>query len=84
MEDAGFTVTASRDGKEKKWVAQPMAVSTYDSFAETIETDGTLPRDFPDIIEAYEDIKIMRDAEKSLGQRMKVDLSITRAFVEGA
>lgn|GEM_PF-376183 len=78
MEDAGFTVTASRDGKEKKWVAQPMAVSTYDSFAEAIETDRTLPRDLPDIVEAYEDIKIMRDAEKSQGQKMKVDLSVIK------
>lgn len=77
MEDGAFTVRASRDGKEKKWVApKKMPASVYDRFIESVEKNEALPCDIAGVVEAYEDIKIIRDAEKHPGERIKLDLSL--------
>ncbi len=73
----GFTITASKEGQTKQWVAKSLPQTTFDAFAGLIDSGGeNRPGDLPSIREAYEDIKIMRDAEKSLGQTVDVDVSL--------
>jgi predicted dehydrogenase len=72
----GFTITASRQGETKQWVAESLPETPFDGFARVISDKGKWPRDLPTIREAYEDIKIMRDAEANLGRTVDVDLSL--------
>jgi len=71
-----LVITASRDGKTRQWATEPFMVTLYDAFAEAVTTGKPLRSDIPDICEAYEDIKLLRDSEKHIGKRMQVDLSL--------
>ncbi len=64
-EKEGFTITASRSGKNMKWIAKDFKDTTYDRFADSVLKNKPLPSDIPDVTEASEDIKLIRDAEKS-------------------
>ena len=76
IENGKMMITASKEGKTKKWNVEKLLSSPYDSFAEAVENDTHLPSDIPDIREAYEDIKILKDAEKNQGQKIVVNLSV--------
>ena len=63
-EDGKFVVTASRDGKSKKFVAKALKGTPYDRFAASVEKHSALPSDIPSIQEAYEDIQILTEGQK--------------------
>ena len=70
--DEGLTIIASKDGKEKTWLAEDLSATPYDSFVETVETDGELPGNIPGIEDACNDIKLIRLAEKNKGKTFDV------------
>lgn len=59
-----FTITASKDGKNIKWVAKDLKRTPYDRFADSVLKDRPLPSDIPDVVEACDDITLIREAEK--------------------
>jgi hypothetical protein len=69
-------ITASREGKKRTWEVGNLPATPYDEFAESVEKDTPLASDIPDIVEAGEDIKLMRDAEGKGGQRTAVNLTL--------
>jgi len=74
--DGKTVITASREGKKRTWVVENLPATPYDEFAESVEKDTPLASDIPDIVEAAEDIKLMRDAEGKVGQRAAVNLTL--------
>ncbi len=77
----GLTINATRLGENKSWPIKKLPATVYDRFVEAVQSNGPLPRDLPSVLEAYEDIKLLRDAEQSIGSRMPVDLSLASADV---
>jgi predicted dehydrogenase len=73
--DEGHAIVASREGEERVFIPKPLPATFYDRFAEAVETGGPLPRDVTDMRMAYEDVKLLRDAEAHQGVRTAVDLS---------
>lgn len=71
-EDGKFTVTASRGGKKKKFVAKDLADTPFDAFARTVATGAPLRSDIVSVTEAAEDIAILKAAEKAIGKTVKV------------
>ena len=71
------TVTASKDGQKKQWPLKKLSQTRFDAFAETVFDGVPLRRDTPSVREAYEDIKLIRDAETHLGVCAPVDLSLS-------
>jgi len=63
-ENGKFVVTASRDGKSRKFVAKPLKGTTFDRFAASVEKRSALPSDIPSIQEAFEDIQILSEGQK--------------------
>lgn len=66
--DAGFTVTASRAGVKRQWVAKPLPQTLFDAFAAAVATGKPLRRDIPSIQEAAEDIAITTRTAAKPGQ----------------
>jgi hypothetical protein len=67
----GTTVTASREGKKREWLVKPLPRNAYQQFADALEVGASaLPSDIPTIQEAFEDIKLIRLAEKSPGMQI--------------
>ena len=73
--DGKLLITASREGKAKTWTVEPPALTPYDAFVASIESNGPLPSNIPSVREAYEDIKILKDAERSKERRIPVTLA---------
>lgn len=67
-QDGKQVITASREGKTKTWAVKPFTKTVYDRFVNAVRTRAAQPTDLPTLVEAYEDIKIVRDAEKGLGR----------------
>ncbi len=65
-EKEGFVITASKNGKSLKWIAKAFNATPYDRFIASVIKGKELPSDIPDLAEACEDIKIIRNAEKSV------------------
>lgn len=76
-EDGKVVISASKEGKTKKWDIEKLARTPYDAFVESIENNRPLPSDMPDIREAYEDIKILKDAAIKPGTKIAVDLTVS-------
>ena len=74
--DGKVVITASKEGKSRQWQVEELASTRYDEFAESVEKQIPLAPDMPDIHEAYEDVKLLRDAERNQGQKKAVDLSL--------
>jgi predicted dehydrogenase len=74
--DEGHAIVASREGEERVFPPRPMPATFYDRFAEAVASGGDLPRDVTDMRMAYEDVKLLRDAESKQGVRSAVDLSL--------
>ncbi len=75
-EKGGLKIKASKDGKEKNWPVKHLEATIFDEFIESVERNAPLPRRLPGIREAYEDVKLLRDAEARLGRPFPVDLSL--------
>ncbi len=73
-DDSGTFVVASRNGENKKWEVKELEKTAYDTVAESIVNNTDLPGHTPDIRMAYEDIQIMRMAEKKPGLTIQVKL----------
>jgi predicted dehydrogenase len=69
-------IVASRDGKEKVFAMKGPGAGVFDRFATAMRDDTSLPGDISSIREAYEDIKLIRDAEAAGGQCVEVDLTV--------
>jgi predicted dehydrogenase len=72
--DNAPVIIASREGKTREWPVKWPAATPFDAFAASIATGAPQPRNIPTIREAYEDIKLLKDAEKHLGRTFKVSL----------
>ena len=68
----GSVLLASREGQTKKWVAKPFSASVFDRFAEAVDSGAPLPEDIVEARMAAEDIKLVRNAEKQIGNYMKL------------
>jgi hypothetical protein len=75
--DEGHVIVASREGEERVFVPKRLPATFYDRFADAIANGENLPRDVTDMRMAYEDVKLLRDAEKHTGVRTAVDLSLS-------
>ncbi len=75
--DGSLVIVASREGKEKLFPIVSLGGTAYDRFVDAIHADAPMPSDIPDVREAYEDIKLVRDAEKSRGKTAKVSMALT-------
>jgi predicted dehydrogenase len=75
--DGKHAIIASREGKEKVFPIVSLGGSVYDRFIESARSKSPLPADIPSVREAYEDIKLVRDAEKSRGKMAKVSFALT-------
>ena len=73
-ENGQFTITASREGKARKFVAKAIKGTTCDRFADAIAKGRELPSDMPGIREACDDIRILEHAAKAPGKRIPVKL----------
>jgi predicted dehydrogenase len=71
-EEAGFTITASKEGETRQWVADPLPDTVFDRFADVVARAAPLPPDIVDIRMAAEDIVLLRGAEQRLGTRFPV------------
>jgi predicted dehydrogenase len=72
-ETEGGKIEASREGVRKVFEIEKLGDSVFDRFANTLDSGGELPSDIPSIREAYEDIKLLRDAMASPGATIKAD-----------
>jgi len=76
-DDGAAAWTASKDGRRKQFPVEPIAGgSVFDRFARAIEQRSDNPPDLCTVREAYEDIKILKDAEGKAGHVTPVDLSV--------
>jgi predicted dehydrogenase len=71
-ENGQFTITASREGKTRKFVGRAIKGTTCDRFADAVDKGGKLPSDMPGIREACQDIRILEHAAKTPGRRIAV------------
>jgi predicted dehydrogenase len=71
--DSVKKITASREGKTREWTVENLAKNAYEQFADAMRDGTSLPADIPGIQEAFEDIKLVRMAEKQQGMQLKVD-----------
>jgi predicted dehydrogenase len=69
-------ITASREGKKRTWQVRNLPATPYDEFAKSVEKDTPLASDIPDIVEAAQDIKLLKDVERKQGQKVAVNLSL--------
>lgn len=67
--DAGY-VTATRSGEKKRWPLKKAGATPYDSLAAAVEDRKPLPRSSVTIRQAYEDIRIIREALARKGERV--------------
>ncbi len=74
--DNGFAITASRQGEKRTWCLEKSEQTYFDEFALHLAGEGPWPASLPDIREAYEDIKLLKDAEANSGKQIAVDLSL--------
>jgi hypothetical protein len=51
-----------------------LPTTPFDAFAEAVSTSGPQPADLPTVREAFDDIKLVKDAEAHLGQSFAVKL----------
>jgi predicted dehydrogenase len=72
----GGQIVASRDGKNQNFPVEPIRGTVYDRFLETVEAGKANPADIPTVREAFEDIRIIRDASASPGRQVAIDLSL--------
>ncbi|MFP4580981.1 MAG: Gfo/Idh/MocA family protein [Candidatus Sumerlaeia bacterium] len=75
--DGKACIVASKEGKQKQFPIEGLGKTPYDRFAEAVESGKDLPGDIPDIRQAYEDIKIFRDAAAQKGQTITLDLGLS-------
>jgi predicted dehydrogenase len=68
----GPVLLASRAGESKKWIAKPFSATVFDRFAEAVEKGSPLPEDIVDSHTAAEEIRLLRNGEKQIGNRMKL------------
>lgn len=74
--DCKPSIIASRDGQTRHWEIKAPAGTQFDRFAASLAQGSALPSDIPDILEAYEDIKLLRDAEKNPERKFPVNLEL--------
>ena len=75
-EEGGMVITASKEGRKKKWPVEAIQGAVFDRLVAAIDSNGPLPRDIIDIRMAAEDIKILRDAMGAPGQTIPVNLNL--------
>ena len=68
-------VVASKEGKEITWEVKPLENTMFDEFALSVINNTPMSADIVDHITAYEDIKILRLAEKSNARQITLELS---------
>jgi hypothetical protein len=71
----GAEIVASKDGHKKTFPYQALPGTTYDRFIQSLEAQSPMPRDFADVREAAEDIRIIRTGERNKGQRVGLQRS---------
>src|SRR5262249_32781766 len=68
----GSVLMASRDGQTKQWTAKPFGGTVFDRFAEAVESGSPLPDDIVDAQTGAEEIRLVRTAEKQIGNRINL------------
>jgi len=63
---------ASRAGETKTWVAKSLGGSVFDRFAQAVDSGAPLPEDIVDPLTAAQEIRLVRNAEKQIGNCMKL------------
>lgn len=71
--DGTMSIIASRDGTRKTWPVEGPKQSVFDRFADAVVNDVPLPSDLASVREAYEDIKLIRDAGSRPGEKISVE-----------
>ncbi len=67
-------IVASKEGKRREYQVLPLPATPYDEFADCVEKNTPLSSDIPSVKEAFEDVKIYRDAERKAGRRIAINL----------
>lgn len=65
-------ITASKEGQTKTWPIESPAKSHFDRFADMLDIGGAMPSDLVDIVEAYQDIKMLEDCTRHQGQPVQM------------
>ncbi|NLF38326.1 Gfo/Idh/MocA family oxidoreductase [bacterium] len=73
--DGKMIITASKDGTARQWTVEPPAKTSFDAFAECIDSNGPLPPNIPGVREAFADIKLIKDADQNRGVRFAVKMT---------
>jgi predicted dehydrogenase len=74
--DGRMVIRASRGGEVRDYRPERLGETIYDAFARAVDEGVPLRRDLPTVREAYEDVRMVRDAAATPGVRIPVDLSL--------
>jgi hypothetical protein len=68
----GPVLVASRAGETKRWTAKPLAGTVFNRFAQAVEAGAPLPDGIVDARTAADEIRLVRNAEKQIGNCMRL------------